>query len=344
MTQEHLLEVKGLKVEIPTRKGVLTALEDVSFYIDAGEVLGVVGESGAGKSMVGSSIIGLLANPAHITQGEILLNGMRIDNLPEQKMSRIRGKNIGAVFQDPLTSLNPLFTIGEQMIETIRVHSNLSEAEAKAKAIRLLEQTGVPAADKRMDNYPHQFSGGMRQRVVIALALCTDPELIIADEPTTALDVSVQAQIIRLLKELCEKNGTSVMLVTHDMGVIAEMADRVAVMYAGRIAEIGSVQDIVYDASHPYTIGLMGSIPKIGEDQTELSQIPGAMPALNEVPPGCAFHPRCPLSDEKCVRCRPPLKPFGNKWVSCWKADRDDKQVVFPSEPFTIRAPEDMPS
>ena len=322
MNHQPLLEVRNLKVEIPTRKGTLIALEDVSFSLKTGEILGVVGESGAGKSMVGNSIIGLLGKPAHITHGEILLEGKRIDNLSDDEMEKIRGKSIGAIFQDPLTSLNPLFTIGDQLIETIRIHSNLSEKEARERAIRLLEATGVPAADKRMDNYPHQFSGGMRQRVVIALALSADPKLIIADEPTTALDVSVQA---------------------HDMGVIAETADRVAVMYAGRLAEIGPVEEMIHDAEHPYTIGLMGSIPKIGDEQDRLSQIPGAMPHLTEVPSGCAFHPRCPLAEERCIRERPGLQPCGNKLVACWKAGRQNKRMQFPQEPFTIRAPEDMP-
>lgn len=343
MNHQPLLEVRNLKVEIPTRKGTLIALEDVSFSLKTGEILGVVGESGAGKSMVGNSIIGLLGKPAHITHGEILLEGKRIDNLSDDEMEKIRGKSIGAIFQDPLTSLNPLFTIGDQLIETIRIHSNLSEKEARERAIRLLEATGVPAADKRMDNYPHQFSGGMRQRVVIALALSADPKLIIADEPTTALDVSVQAQIIELLKKLCEENGTAVILVTHDMGVIAETADRVAVMYAGRLAEIGPVEEMIHDAEHPYTIGLMGSIPKIGDEQDRLSQIPGAMPHLTEVPSGCAFHPRCPLAEERCIRECPGLQPCGNKLVACWKAGRQNKRMQFPQEPFTIRAPEDMP-
>ncbi len=343
MNHQPLLEVRNLKVEIPTRKGTLIALEDVSFSLKTGEILGVVGESGAGKSMVGNSIIGLLGKPAHITHGEILLEGKRIDNLSDDEMEKIRGKSIGAIFQDPLTSLNPLFTIGDQLIETIRIHSNLSEKEARERAIRLLEATGVPAADKRMDNYPHQFSGGMRQRVVIALALSADPKLIIADEPTTALDVSVQAQIIELLKKLCEENGTAVILVTHDMGVIAETADRVAVMYAGRLAEIGPVEEMIHDAEHPYTIGLMGSIPKIGDEQDRLSQIPGAMPHLTEVPSGCAFHPRCPLAEERCIRERPGLQPCGNKLVACWNAGRQNKRMQFPQEPFTIRAPEDMP-
>lgn len=343
MNHQPLLEVRNLKVEIPTRKGTLIALEDVSFSLKTGEILGVVGESGAGKSMVGNSIIGLLGKPAHITHGEILLEGKRIDNLSDDEMEKIRGKSIGAIFQDPLTSLNPLFTIGDQLIETIRIHSNLSEKEARERAIRLLEATGVSAADKRMDNYPHQFSGGMRQRVVIALALSADPKLIIADEPTTALDVSVQAQIIELLKKLCEENGTAVILVTHDMGVIAETADRVAVMYAGRLAEIGPVEEMIHDAEHPYTIGLMGSIPKIGDEQDRLSQIPGAMPHLTEVPSGCAFHPRCPLAEERCIRERPGLQPCDNKLVACWKAGRQNKRMQFPQEPFTIRAPEDMP-
>lgn len=343
MNNQPLLEVRNLKVEIPTRKGTLIALEDVSFSLNPGEILGVVGESGAGKSMVGNSIIGLLGKPAHITHGEILLEGKRIDNLSDDEMEKIRGKSIGAIFQDPLTSLNPLFTIGDQIIETIRIHSDLSEKEARERAIRLLEATGVPAADKRMDNYPHQFSGGMRQRVVIALALSADPKLIIADEPTTALDVSVQAQIIELLKKLCEENGTAVILVTHDMGVIAETADRVAVMYAGRLAEIGPVEEMIHDAEHPYTIGLMGSIPKIGDEQDRLSQIPGAMPHLTEVPSGCAFHPRCPLAEERCIRECPGLQPCGNKLVACWKAGRQNKRMQFPQEPFTIRAPEDMP-
>lgn len=318
MNNQPLLEVRNLKVEIPTRKGTLIALEDVSFNLKAGEILGVVGESGAGKSMVGNSIIGLLGKPAHITHGEILLEGKRIDNLSDDEMEKIRGKNIGAIFQDPLTSLNPLFTIGDQLIETIRIHSDLSEKEARERAIRLLVATGVPAADKRMDNYPHQFSGGMRQRVVIALALSADPKLIIADEPTTALDVSVQAQIIELLKKLCEENGTAVILVTHDVSVIAETADRVAVMYAGRLAEIGPVEEMIHDAEHPYTIGLMGSIPKIGDEQDRLSQISGAMPHLSEVPSGCAFHPRCPLAEEKCIRERPVLH-----LVNLSKEDKD---------------------
>lgn len=342
--QEPLLEVKNLVVEIPTRREKLIALDKVSFEIYPGEVLGVVGESGAGKSMVGNSVIGLLGAPAHVAGGEILLNGRRIDNLKESEKEKIRGASIGAIFQDPLTSLNPLFTIGDQMIETIRVHSDLSEQQAREKAISLLAQTGVPAPERRIDNYPHQFSGGMRQRVVIALALSADPKLIIADEPTTALDVSVQAQIIELLKKLCMRNGTAVMLVTHDMGVIAETADRVAVMYAGTLVEIGPVEEMVRQARHPYTIGLMSAIPRIGDQRDTLQQIPGSMPRLSEVPKGCPFHPRCPIADEKCVRERPDLVGGTNHLCACWKAGEVKAGVpVFPPEPFTIRAPEDMP-
>jgi peptide/nickel transport system ATP-binding protein len=243
---EPLLRVENLRVELPTRRGVLTAINDISFAIAPGEVLGVVGESGAGKSLTGAAIIGLLEPPLRIAGGRIALAGRRIDNLPSEAMRRIRGREIGAIFQDPLTSLNPLYTIGRQLVETIRTHLDLSPAAARDRALALLREVGIAGAEARIDHYPHQFSGGMRQRVVIALAIAANPRLIIADEPTTALDVSIQAQIIALLKRLCRDHGTAVMLVTHDMGVIAETAHRVAVMYAGRIVEIGAVAEMLH--------------------------------------------------------------------------------------------------
>jgi peptide/nickel transport system ATP-binding protein len=314
-----LLAVKHLKVEFPTRRGTLTALDDISFEIAEGEVLGVVGESGAGKSLTGAAIIGLLEPPGRIASGEIHMNGRRIDNLLPDAMSKVRGREIGAIFQDPLTSLNPLYTVGKQLIETIQTHLPLSHTQARQRAIDLLKSTGIPAADERIEHYPHQFSGGMRQRVVIALALAADPKLIVADEPTTALDVSIQAQIISLLKKLCRENGTAVMLVTHDMGVIAETADRVAVMYAGRIAEIGPVAQVIHHAQHPYTQGLMASIPQIGADHERLAQIDGAMPRLNAIPKGCAFNPRCPKVFDRCFSERPDLMSAGPTMAACWK-------------------------
>jgi peptide/nickel transport system ATP-binding protein len=313
-----LLEVKHLRVEFPTRRGVLTAIDDISFSIAPGEVLGVVGESGAGKSITGTAVIGLLEPPGRIAKGEILLNGRRIDNLGYDEMRKIRGNEIGAVFQDPLTSLNPLYTVGRQLMETIQTHTDMNEAAARKRAVELLAETGIPAPDKRVDHYPHQFSGGMRQRVVIALALAVNPKLVVADEPTTALDVSIQAQIIQLLKKLCREHGTAVMLVTHDMGVIAETADRVAVMYAGRIAEIGPVADVIHKPQHPYTKGLMGSIPVMGADVARLAQIDGAMPRLTAIPKGCAFNPRCPQVFDKCRQDRPDLMPAGNTMAACW--------------------------
>ncbi|MCB1493479.1 MAG: ABC transporter ATP-binding protein, partial [Rhodobiaceae bacterium] len=237
---DTVLDVRNLRVEFPTRRGILTAVDDVSLNIRKGEILGVVGESGAGKSMTGMAILGLLEPPGRIAAGEIRLSGDRIDGLDDKQMQKVRGRRIGAIFQDPLTSLNPLFPVSTQLVETIRLHSDLSREAARKRALDLLREVGIPAAEERIDNYPHQFSGGMRQRIVIALALCAGPELIIADEPTTALDVSIQAQITALLKRLCREHGTAVMLVTHDMGVIAETADRVAVMYAGRLAELGT--------------------------------------------------------------------------------------------------------
>ena len=314
-----LLEVDRLKVEFPTRRGTLLALDEVSFSIEPGEILGVVGESGAGKSLTGAAIIGLLEPPGRVAGGEIRFEGQRIDNLPREKMRAIRGRRIGAIFQDPLTSLNPLYTVGRQLIETIRNHLPVSESEARQRAIKLLQETGIPAAEQRIDQYPQQFSGGMRQRVVIALALAAEPRLIVADEPTTALDVSIQAQIISLLKRLCKDHGAAVMLVTHDMGVIAETCDRVAVLYAGRVAEIGPVHEVIHHPAHPYTQGLMGSIPAMDEDRERLLQIDGSMPRLNAIPTGCAFNPRCPQADDRCRRDRPDLMDAGATRAACWR-------------------------
>jgi peptide/nickel transport system ATP-binding protein len=313
-----LLSVRGLRIEFPTRRGTLVAIDDVSFDIARGEVLGVVGESGAGKSLTGAAIIGLLEPPGRIAAGEILLDGERIDNLRADKLRRLRGRRIAMIFQDPLTSLNPLYTVGRQLVETMLTHLDLSEREARERAVELLEEVGIPAPRERIDHYPHQFSGGMRQRVVIALALCAEPELIIADEPTTALDVSVQSQIIALLRRLCRQHHTAVMLITHDMGVIAETADRVAVMYAGRLAEIGPVADVVRAPAHPYTRGLMGSIPVLGAEVERLVQIDGAMPRLTAIPSGCAFNPRCGEAFARCRAERPGLMAAGATRAACW--------------------------
>jgi peptide/nickel transport system ATP-binding protein len=315
---EPLLSVQNLRVEFPTRRGILTAVDGVSFDIQPGEVLGVVGESGAGKSLTGAAIIGLLDPPGRIAGGEVRLKGERIDNLRPEAMRRIRGRRIGMVFQDPLTSLNPLFRIGEQLTETIQLHTGMKAAQARDRAVSLLVDVGIQAAERRIDAYPHQFSGGMRQRVVLALALAADPELIIADEPTTALDVSVQAQIIALMKRLCREHHVAIMLITHDMGVIAETADRVAVMYAGRIAEIGPVRDVIKNAHHPYTQGLMGSIPTLTADSERLTQIPGSMPRLTAIPAGCAFNPRCPHVFDRCRVERPNLLQAERTLAACW--------------------------
>ncbi|MCR8547502.1 ABC transporter ATP-binding protein [Salipiger sp. P9] len=314
-----ILQVENLRIEIPTRHRTLVAVDDVSFELARGEVLGVVGESGAGKSLTGAAIIGLLRPPGRIAGGRIWIDGKRVDNLSQAEMRKVRGRIAGAIFQDPMTSLNPLFTVGQQLVETIRTHLDMSRAEARARALSLLAEVGIPAPEQRLDQYPHQFSGGMRQRVVIALALCANPKLIIADEPTTALDVSIQAQIIALLKRLCHEHGTAVVLVTHDMGVIAETADRVAVMYTGRIAELGPVAEVVRAPRHPYTAGLMASIPAIGETRDRLYQIDGSMPRLTNIPQGCPFNPRCPAVFDRCRRERPETVDLGGHRVACWK-------------------------
>jgi peptide/nickel transport system ATP-binding protein len=313
-----MLQVDGLTVEFPTRKGTLRALDGVSFSIAPGDVLGVVGESGAVKSITGKAVFRLLEPPGRIAAGEVRLEGRRIDNLSHEEMRKLRGRKIGVVFQDPLTSLNPLYTIGRQLEETILTHLPLNKAQAHARALDLLREVGITAPEARFAHYPHQFSGGMRQRVVIALALAAEPKLIIADEPTTALDVSIQAQIITLLQRLAREHGASVMLITHDMGVIAETAHRVAVMYAGRVVEIGAVRDVIHAPQHPYTVGLMGSIPKLGARKGKLVQIDGSMPRLNAIPPGCAFNPRCPRRFDRCVVERPDLMPAGPSRAACW--------------------------
>ncbi|HEX9398105.1 MAG TPA: ABC transporter ATP-binding protein [Burkholderiales bacterium] len=313
-----ILEVKELRVEFPTRRANLIAIDSVSFAVAPGEVLGVVGESGAGKSVTGLAIIGLLEPPGRIAGGEVRLEGERIDDLPPERLRRIRGRRVGMVFQDPLTSLNPLYSIGRQLEETISTHLDLSPMACRERALSLLKEVGIPAPEARLHHYPHQFSGGMRQRVVIALAIAAEPVLLIADEPTTALDVSIQAQIISLLKRLAKDRGTAVILITHDMGVIAETADRVAVMYAGRIVEIGPVREVIHAPQHPYTAGLMGSIPKISAARKKLVQIDGAMPRLNAIPSGCAFHPRCPRRFARCELERPELLSAGASRAACW--------------------------
>ncbi len=318
MMSDPLLKVRDLIIEFPTRKALLRAVDKISFDIAPGEVLGMVGESGAGKSLTGAAIIGLLEPPGRIAGGEITFAGQRIDNLDHDQMRKLRGKRIAMIFQDPLTSLNPLYRVGEQLVETIQTHLPLNKAQARVRAIELLDEVGIPAPETRIDGYPHQFSGGMRQRVVIALALAAEPDLIIADEPTTALDVSVQAQIISLLKRLCHQHGTAVLMITHDMGVIAETADRVVVLYAGQIAEIGKTRDIIKSPKHPYTSGLMSSIPSMESDADRLVQIPGSMPRLNAIPDGCSFHPRCSKAFTPCMSKRAPLIEIGDSRAACW--------------------------
>jgi peptide/nickel transport system ATP-binding protein len=312
---EAILSVRNLRVVFPHRHGELVPIDDISFDVKKGEIIGFVGESGAGKSMTGAAIIGLIDPPGYIDQGEIWLKDKRIDQLGISAANQIRGRRISMVFQDPLTSLNPLRTIGDQLVETIQTHLPVSADEARRKAIAGLEEVDIDP--ERFNAYPHEFSGGMRQRVVIALALSAEPELIIADEPTTALDVSVQAQVLELLKKLCREHGASVILITHDMGVIAETTDRVAVLYAGRLAEIGDTQTLLRDPQHPYTKGLIASTPSVeyGDISTELFQIAGAMPRLDALPGGCAFHPRCGQALTHCATKRPQVE---RNRVACW--------------------------
>lgn len=316
-----LLEVDHLCVEFVRPEGRLRALDEVSFDLSAGEMLGVVGESGAGKSLTGAAINGLLDPPGRVAAGEVRFDGRRIDALPESALRRLRGKEIGAIFQDPNAALNPLFSVGDQLVETLRTHLALDGPQARQRALELLRETGLTAPELRLGQYPHQLSGGMRQRVVMALAMAAGPRLLIADEPTTALDVSVQAQVLAWLRRLCDQQGLAVMLVTHDMGVVSQVCDRVAVMYAGRVVEIGPVRQVLQAPAHPYTRGLIGSVPPLDEDHAELTQIPGSMPRLDAIPSGCPFHPRCPHAFAPCASQRPPMFAVAEARAACWLHD-----------------------
>ncbi len=318
-----MLEIQGLRVEFALRRQSLVALDNVSFAVDAGEILGIVGESGAGKSLTLDAIVGLIEPPGRRVRGEIHLAGRRIDNLSDAELRNVRGKEIGTVFQDPMTSLNPLYTVGYQLVQTIRTHLDVGQQEARSRAIELLAEVGIPEPKRRFDFYPHQFSGGMRQRVVIALALCAEPRLILADEPTTALDVSTQAQVLDLLRRLCDEFDVGMVLISHDMGVIAQTADRVAVMYAGRIVEAGDVQTLMRSPLHPYTQALLSSVPTMECRGERLAYIDGVMPQLVEMPTGCAFHPRCSQHIERCESENPAFSSVEpSHSVACWLVDQ----------------------
>ncbi|MEF8812632.1 MAG: ABC transporter ATP-binding protein [Halovenus sp.] len=302
-----LLEVEDLNVKFYTEDGIVNAVNNLSYEIEAGERFGVVGESGAGKSVTSLAVMRLVDNPGVIESGEIRFKGQDLLELDHTEMRNLRGDQIAMIFQDAETALNPAYSIGEQISEAIRLHLDMSEKEAKNRAIETLEDVGIPDPAERYTDYPHEFSGGMQQRAVIAIALSCDPDLLIADEPTTALDVTIEAQILDLLDDISRNFDTAIQLITHDLGVVAEFCDRVMVMYAGYPVEIGTVEDIYYNPQHPYTVGLMSSIPRIGDDREKLKTIPGRMPDLIEMPPGCNFHPRCPYAEEVCTRKEPPL-------------------------------------
>ncbi|AOT72561.1 ABC transporter ATP-binding protein [Geosporobacter ferrireducens] len=316
--QKKLLEVKGLRTYFHTFKGIVKAVDNVSFDIHEGEILGVVGESGGGKSITGFSVIGLIDEPGKIESGEILFQDQDLMKLSESQMNLIRGKEISMVFQDPMTSLNPVYTIGEQLEEMLLLHENLSKQQRRERCIQLLKDVGISNPESRLKNYPHQFSGGMRQRVVIAIALAAKPKLIIADEPTTALDVTIQAQILKLMKQLVKEQGCALMLITHDLAVVSEMADRVNVMYCGKIVESGYTEDIIQEHIHPYTEGLLDSIPDIDQEKERLKTIPGIVPNMFDLPKGCNFSPRCQYCQDICLEKEPELVHVGERhFVSC---------------------------
>ena len=319
-----LLSVRDLKTSFFTHVGEVKAVRGISFDVNEGEVLGIVGESGSGKSVTSLSIMGLLQYPGRVVDGEILLNGEDILTYSKDQMRKVRGKEIAMIFQDPMTSLNPVYTIGNQVMEMILEHEKMTKREARARAIEMLKLVGIPAAEKRIDSYPHEFSGGMRQRVMIALALSCNPKLLIADEPTTALDVTIQAQILSLIKNLNKQFGMTTMLITHDLGVVATVCDKVAVMYGGLIMEYGTVDEIFYHPRHPYTMGLLGSIPHVdGGEKRRLIPIDGTPPDLINPPKGCPFSTRCKYCMNVCTQEQPPYFAEDKHRTMCWMLDVD---------------------
>jgi len=296
----HLLEVKDLEVKFALRLGELTAIDGISFALDKRETLGIVGESGAGKSVTGFAIINLLSKPGYISAGKILFEGQELNRLPEEEMRKIRGNRISMIFQDPMMTLNPVLTISTQMAETVLAHQDVSKADALDISLEKLKQVYIPSPEKRLLQYPHECSGGMRQRIVVAIALLTNPSLIIADEPSTALDVTIQAGIMDLLLELCETGDMGLILITHDLAVVSQVTEKIAVMYAGKIVETGPTEAVIHDPKHPYTQGLIKALPGSIQPGSRLNQIPGMMPTLTDIPRGCAFHPRCTISDTMC--------------------------------------------
>ena len=328
MTVKNLLEVENLQTAFKTDKGEVVSVDNVSFSLKPGETIGIVGESGCGKSVTALSVMRLLGKTGRVKQGEIRFNDVNLAALSEDELRGIRGNDISMIFQEPMTSLNPVFSIGNQMMEGIKLHLKMKSREAKAYAIEMLKKVGIPRAEAIMDEYPHALSGGMRQRVMIAMALACKPKLLIADEPTTALDVTIQAQILELMKDLRKDSGTAIMLITHDLGVIAEMADKVVVMYAGQVVEEGDVFTLFDDPKHPYTKGLMGSIPHLEFEEGErLASIPGTVPSLTNMPKGCRFHTRCEFATDKCVSQQPPFMEAGkDHYARCWLVEEQASQ------------------
>ena len=314
----EILRVENLRTYFDTFKGTVKAVDDVNFTMKEGEILGIVGESGGGKSVTGFSVIRLIEEPGYIKSGVIEFDGVDLMKLNESEMNKIRGKQISMIFQDPMTSLNPVYTIGQQIEEVLMLHEDLNKDERKQRCIELLEAVGISNAESRLKSYPHQFSGGMRQRVVIAIALAANPKLIIADEPTTALDVTIQAQILKLMGKLVKEQGCSLILITHDLAVVSEMADRINVMYCGKVVETGRTKDIIFKNFHPYTEGLIRSIPDLDKSQERLDTIPGIVPNMFDLPKGCAFAPRCPYKQSKCESEVPDLQSVGeDHFVAC---------------------------